>query len=245
MDVHGHSDARKASAWHCDPDRRTEGHRTTKIDLFEPPLETLDQLRSQNANAAIKLAPATEVPPHWWDACEREWLGSRGECRQQVAWFGSLARHPGRHAATIVAADGSSRTVVGSPSEPVPVAEELGRYVYEPHAAVLAASLSGALCREHGLAAVSAGVAYLTGDRAIADAALAGFEVQEVLPFDRKQLRAWCREHAIGRLEIKKRGFPLDPARLRTEIIAAGDHEATLIITPLEGHVRTLVARRL
>src|SRR5262245_20406852 len=66
-------------AWHCDPDRRVEGNRTTQIDLCEPPLEALDEMRTRNANAAIKLAPATEVPPHWWDVCEREWLGSRGE----------------------------------------------------------------------------------------------------------------------------------------------------------------------
>jgi hypothetical protein len=233
-----------AHYWHCDPDRRIDDQRTTQLELFEPSLDALDRLRGINPNAAIKLAPATQVPPHWWDLCEREWLGSRGECRQQVAWFGSLARHPGRHAATVVAADGSSRNVVGSYSEPVPVARQLGRYLYEPHAAVLAASLTGAVCREQGLAAVAAGVAYLTGDRLIADAALAAFEVQEVLPFDRKQLRGWCREHSIGRLEIKKRGVKLDPRQLRAEIIAAGDNEATLIVTPLGGHVRAIVARR-
>ena len=234
----------KFSAWHCDPDRRVDGHRTTQIDLCEPRLEVLDKLRERNPNAAIKLAPATEVPPHWWDVAEREWLGSRGECRQQVAWFGALTRYPGKHTATVVAADGSSRTVVGSPSEAVSVARQLGQYVYEPHAAVLAAGLTGAMCREHGLEAVSAGVDYLTGDSPVADAALAAFEVREVLPFDRKQLRGWCREHAIGRLEIKKRGFPLDPRQLRSEIIAKGDNEATLILTPLEGHVRAVVAER-
>jgi len=231
--------------WHCDPDRRVDDLRTTRLDSFDPPQEFLDRFLKHNSSAAIKLAPATEVPPHWWDACEREWLGSRGECRQQVAWFGSLARHPGQHAATVVAADGNARTVVGTFSEPVPVAEQLGRYVYEPHAAVLAANLTGALCREHNLAAVSAGIGYLTGDRLISDAALAAFEVREVLPFDRKQLRAWCREHAIGRLEIKKRGVTVDPRQLRAEIVAAGDNEATLILTPVEGRVRALVASRI
>jgi hypothetical protein len=231
--------------WHCDPDRRVDGRRTTQIEQFEPSLEDLDAQLRKNPNAAIKLAPATEAPLDWWPIAEREWLGSRGECRQQVAWFGSLARHPGKHAATVVAADGSARSIVGEPSEAIDVAAELGRYVYEPHAAVLAAHLIGAVCREHQLAAVSANVAYLTGDRPLHDPLLAGFEIREILPFDRKQLRGWCRQHAIGRLEIKKRNLKFDPAQLRTEIVAEGDNEATLIITPLEDHARVLVVERI
>ena len=232
------------SAWHCDPDRRADGQRTTQLELCEPSLSALDDLRKSSPNAAIKLAPATEVPPQWWNAAEREWLGSRGECRQQVCWFGSLARHPGNHAATVVAADGSARTIVGKPTEAIDVAVQLGRYLFEPHAAVLAASLLGAVCREHSLASVSAGIGYLTGDRPIADPALAAFEIREVLPFDRKQLRGWCREHHIGRLEIKKRGVEVDPEKLRAEIIVAGNNAATLIIAPIDGQVRALVAQR-
>ncbi len=233
-----------ASIWHCDPDRRIDGRRTMHVELFEPPLEALDCMLASNPNAAIKLAPATELPLAWFEAAEREWLGSRGECRQQVAWFGSLARHPGRNVATIVAGDGSSRTIVGLLSEEPPLATSLGRYLYEPHAAVSAAHVTAALCREHDLAAVSEGIGYLTGDNRLADPALAAFEVREVLPFDRKQLRAWCREHSVGRLEIKKRGVAIDPQRVRAEIIGPGDNEATLLLTPLGGHVRAIVARR-
>ena len=89
-------------AWHCDPDRRADGRRTTRGELFEPPLDALARLLGQNSNAAIKLAPATEAPASWQASAELEWLGSRGECRQQVAWFGELARYPGRRAATVV-----------------------------------------------------------------------------------------------------------------------------------------------
>lgn len=230
--------------WHCDPDRRLAGQRTTQIEYFEPGLEQLSTQLRRSGCAAIKLAPATEAPSDWWPLAEREWLGSRGECRQQVAWFGSLARHAGKHSATVVAADGSFRTIAGQPSWAIDIAAELDRYIYEPHAAVLAAHLTGAICREHGLAAVSANVAYLTGNRLLNDPLLAGFEILEVLPFDRKHLRAWCRERRIGVLEIKKRGVRVDPAQLRTEIVATGDNAATLVISPLAGHARVLVVRR-
>ena len=70
------------------------------------------------------------------------------------------------------------------------------------------------------------------------------FEVQSVLPFDQKQLKAWCREHQIGRLEVKKRGVELDPEMLRKAIIADGDAAATLILTLVGKNTRAIIARR-
>jgi hypothetical protein len=74
---------------------------------------------------------------------------------------------------------------------------------------------------------------------------MAAFEVVAVLPLDRKQLKAYCREHTIGRLEIKKRGVLIDPERLRKEVIARGDGEATLIVAPVQDTVRALVTHRI
>ena len=76
------------------------------------------------------------------------------------------------------------RTVVGQPNIGVPIAERLGRFVYEPDSAVLAAHLTGVLAADHGLDRVSTGIAYLTGDTAADDPALSCFEVDDVLPFE-------------------------------------------------------------
>jgi hypothetical protein len=233
------------AAWHCDPDRRPDGRRTTRGELFEPPLPALDLLLGQNPEGAIKLAPATIAPPAWREAAELEWLGSRGECRQQVAWFGALTRHPGQQSATVVDAAGSARTLVGTADEPVPIAAALGRYLYEPHAAVLAAKLTATLCREHGLAAVAAGVAYLTGDTLQNERAMAAFEVLDVLPLDQKRLKTYCRAQGLGRLEVKKRGLQLDPEKLRKAVVGSGNNEATLIATPVGSANRVVVARRI
>jgi hypothetical protein len=233
------------AAWHIDPDRRAEGRRTSRVELYAPSLEELRRLLQQNSNAAIKLAPAAEAPVDWGQAAELCWLGSRGECRQQVAWFGTLARQAGQRSATIVDARGGERTIAGQPDEPVPVAAKLGQYLYEPHAAVLAARLAGALCREHSLAAVSSGIAYLTSDVLIGEPACEAFEIRDVLPLDRKQLRAYCRERHIGRLEVKKRGVEIDPAKLRKAVIGAGDCEATLVVSRVLGAVQAIVARRI
>lgn len=234
-----------AQAWHCDPDRRASGGRTSKIELGDPGPEQLERFLAGNSTAAIKLAPAAHAPPGWNDRAELEWLGSRGECRQQVAWFGALAHHPGQHSATIADAEGGPRTVVGVPGDSWPVASQLARYLYEPDASVLAAKLVNVLCEEHAVKSVSAGIAYLTGDQPIRDAALDCFEIVDVLPLDQKQLRAYCREHGLGRLEVKKRGVGVEVERLRKEIVAPGENAATLILSPVLGRPKAIVARRI
>ena len=126
----------------------------------------------------------------------------------------------------------------------MPLAGRIDRYLFEPDAAVLAAKLTAALAAEHGLAVIAPGIAYLTGPAAIGDRALACFEVDDVLPFDLKRVRAAVRAGNIGRLEIKVRGVDQDPAELRRRLRAAGDGEATLLVTRLEARVVAILARR-
>lgn len=178
------------------------------------------------------------------DSAELEWLESRGECRQQVAWFGPLTRRSGERSATIVDAIGGPRTVQGRGEGPIPIANNISRYVYEPAATVLAAKLTHVLCDEHQLQAVSNQAMYLTGEELVRDPAQAGFEVLEVLPLDERQLKAWLRQRGIGRLEVKKRGGNVEPERLRKKPSGQGEEAATLLICLLGGKVQTIVARR-
>ncbi len=239
------------SAWHIDPDRRAEGRRTTQLSSFAPSLEQLQTLLETNPQAAIKLAPATELPEEWLAGHEREWIGSQGECRQQMVWGGSLTRYAGRRTATVLAVSaqgGPPRTVVSPPEHeaqpPRAPAIEIGRYVFEPHAAVLAAQLDGMLAAEHDLRQLSPLAAYYTGDRPIHDLALAAFEVWEVLPFRVKTISAWLAERGMGRIEVKKRGVDIDPLPLQKQLKGKGDKAAVVIVAPCPLGVRAIVASR-
>lgn len=238
-------DVAAAAAWHVDPDRRPSGRRTTRVELHDPDLATLESWLAVNDRAAIKLAPAAELPPAWSERAASEWISRGGECRQLVAWFGDLAARPGRRRASILQADGTARTVDEAPGAELAAATEIGRYVYEPDAAVLAADLVAELAAEHGLSTVHPGSAYLTGDEPRRDAALARFEVLETLPFDRKRLRGALAGRNVGRLEIKKRGLDVDVEQLRRELKLRGDREACLILARRGARVTAIVARRL
>jgi hypothetical protein len=234
-------------AWHLDPDRRPSGRRTTRVELHEPGLPTIERLLRICAEGVVKLAPAAQWPEPWSAAAELEWIGRGGECKQLVAWFGSLAEAPGQRRATLVIGEEFPpriRTLVGDSGQTLPIAENFGRYLAEPDSAVLASGLVGALAAEHGLCTVAAGAAYLTGDETHPDPAIDWFEICESLPFDIKRLKALLRQRRIGRLEIKQRGVGTNPDQLRQQLHLAGDEMATLILVRRGKSVTALLAQR-
>jgi hypothetical protein len=245
-----------AAAWHVDPDRRATGRRVTQAALYEPSAEAIDELRRQSAHAAVKLAPAADVPPHWAEQAELEWIGHHRQCQQLVAWFGSLAQTPGRRRATVLSEDGSAAELVGgSDAAQLPVAERIGRYLFDPHAAVLAAKLVGSLARRHALAAVASRSVYLTADGSVADPLLACFEVQEVLPWDVRRVLQALRRRGVQRVDVKSRGARGDAATSAARVAAdlsrklgAGRNvtggEATVVITRVGGRTVAIIARR-
>ena len=163
-------------AWHCDPDRRANGSRSTRPEMHTPSADELTSWMQRNPNAGIKLAPATALSDSWVENREMEWISSRGECRQLVLWSGALAKTAGQRRATrVLAGDNQASTFVGDPSVVAPRVESIGRYVYEPDPAILAAELGGDCARQRGLCAFTE-AAYFTADSLVVDPMLAGFE---------------------------------------------------------------------
>ena len=245
--VHGDVAGRDLSlfyGWHIDPDRRAKGFRTTTIQRYEPGLDVIEQLLETNTQGAVKLAPATVAPERWQSDAELEWISRHGECRQQVAWFGELTRHAGSRTATQLQPDGAAHSVTGAAGVQLPVAGAIGRYLYEPDPAVLAAHLTGYLAALHHLSGAAAGIVYLTADTRVDDALLHVFEVSEVLPFDRRRVKALLRDRGIGHLEVKMRGVQIDPAREARRLRVPGQQFATLLLLPKQGSTIAVLARR-
>jgi hypothetical protein len=240
------------AAWHLDPDRRPHGRRTTHTAFSQPSAGEIDRLRELNPNCGIKLAPAANVPPAWEAEAALEWIGIDRECRQLWARFGALTRDAGRRMATILDATGVvARRVVDSPTSPAltPLAAAMGRFLYEPHACVIAAGLVATLADQSGLSAVAPDVAYLTGDVVAAHAALAVFEIDAWLPFDLRKVQAALRQRRWGQLEIKRRGIAdrrheLTPEALRKRLRVKGDEAGVLILMPRDAQIVAVLARR-
>lgn len=234
-------------AWHLDPDRRASAPRATDWEYLEPGPDVAAAWRDV-AGGAVKLAPATSVPERLVDEVERSWVETRGECRQQVVWSGSLALHPGRRSAVVLDRGPAPRIVLGpardeDEPEPPQFAAPL-EYVAEPRPAVYAADLADSLARELGATRLGPAAGYLTLAERRIDPAWQLFRTLEVLPFDRRRLKQAVRQRGWSRLELKTRGVKLDLARLAREWASLGDGGGVILIARLEDRVAAILAER-
>ncbi len=243
-----------ADMWHVDPDRRTDGRRSTTLEQHSPGPETIDRWRSVAPDGAVKLAPASEPPEAWQREGELEWITSQRECRQLVVWFGQLAAAPGRRRATVLlfnhsddAAHGvpSTASFIGDPGESCLATDQPQRFLYDPDPAIIAAHLLGAIANHYGLCSLGAGGAYLTGREELANPLLSGFEVEESLPLRTVAVAQWLAARQVGRVEVKKRGVAIDPEKFRRDLKLRGDNEATIILTRAGKRQLAIIARRL
>ncbi|RFU43181.1 SAM-dependent methyltransferase [Actinomadura logoneensis] len=93
-----------------------------------------------------------------------------------------------------------------------------GRYLYEPDGAVIRAHLVAEVAARVGGGLVDPRIAYITSDGLVATPFAAAYEIEDVLPFSVKRLRAELRRRGAGALTIKKRGFAADVERLRRDL---------------------------
>jgi len=237
--------------WHIDPDRRAGGKRTTAVERYLPGPALIDRWLTTGPSGAVKLAPASDVPSHWQSQASLEWITNNRECRQLVVWFGRLATAPGNRRATIVAACGdrakpqAAGTFEGTANVPCEASRQPLRYVYDPDPSLLAAGLLGDFAACHGLKSLGAGGVYLTGDSALADAMVQGFEVQECLPLRAAEVAQHLAARGVGQVEIKKRGAPIDPNEFRRKLKLHGDGAATVILTRVGKRQLAIIAERL
>lgn len=235
---------REVDAWHLDPDRRTTGKRTSRVELGEPGIETIEALRTQCAAGAIKLAPAADVPEEWSAAGEREWIETRGECRQQMIWLGELADAPSTRTATLIDDAGEACSFSSALVATLPLAGQVQRYLLDPSPSLVAAKMLGSLATALELGGLSSQSPYLTAEEAVVHPHLQCFEIEAELPLDVRKLKAHLQSRRIGRLEIKKRGIDITPETLRPQLQLTGDNAATLILAKLGDAARAFVCRR-
>ncbi|WP_425310215.1 class I SAM-dependent methyltransferase [Ammonicoccus fulvus] len=221
----------------CDPARRTGAGRTWNVADFSPPWEFVTSLLDRDEGACLKLGPGVPhrlLPPRTLT----EWVSHRGEAVEACVWSHHLAE-PGRAAMLLPAAD---RLVATSANAPV---GEVDAFLHEPDPAILASGGLGALAATTGAWRLHPEIAYLATSAPVPSPFWTSFRVLESFPWREKDLRQWVRDHAIGTLEIKKRGIDVDPAALRRRLKPKGPHRATIIITPTTGSAKVLVVERL
>lgn len=234
-----------------DPARRGGRGRIFDPEAYSPPLSWAIGAARGAPLAALKVAPGVPheaIPP---DA-SAEWVSDGGDLKEAVLWFGTgpggrpeagsdagPVAVPGRVTATLL--PGAHRlTGRGLPDPPV---REIGRYLYEPDAAVIRAHLVAEVAGELDGALIDETIAFVTSDSLRPTPYARPYEITDVLPFGVKRLKALLREREVGTLTVKKRGSAMEPEELRRQVKPKGPNAATVFLTRAAGAPVMLVGR--
>lgn len=218
----------------ADPARRGGRGRVFDPDNWTPPWTWVTELLA--GSAVVKTAPG--IPHDLVPAgAEAEWVSEAGEVKEAALWSPALAT--ARRRATVIGVGGLATLT----DEDDPYVEargdapvrELGAFLYEPDGAVIRAGLVTAVAAGVDGALLDRKIAYVTSDASYRTPFAKGYRVLETLPYREKQLKAALRQRSIGRLTIKKRGVDVVPEQLRKRLALAGDNEATLVMTRIDG----------
>ena len=234
----------------ADPSRRVGGRRVFSVLQYGPPLPQLLDRAAHAPGAGIKLSPGVDyakLASLLGDAAyEVEIISVRGEAREAVLWLGEPVTT--RRRATLLP---GTPTLSAAPTlterplpEPVPV-KAVGRYLYEPDAAVIRAHLVEHLATDAGMHKIDPQIAYLSADALIETPFATAYQVEEVMPFGLKRIRARLRALDTGELVIKKRGIGIDPALFRRHLKHKGGHgdRTVLVLTRVQERPTALICR--
>ena len=125
---------------------------------------------------------------------------------------------------------------------PAPVAGAR-RFLYDPDPAVVRSHLVAEAAARVDGALLDERIAYFTADRSEVSPLWRVLEIDAVMPFSLKKLRAALRERGVGTVTVKKRGSAVDTERLRRDLRPSGQEAATVVLTRVGDRPWALVCR--
>jgi len=228
------------SAW-LDPARRDGVTRLTNPDDWSPSLDVAFEI-ARTLPSGVKLAPGMDrglIP----DDMEAQWVSAGGDVVEMVLWSSALKTEGVTRSALIIGPTSSHTLSAPGDTEDVEVGE-LGEFLYEPDGAIIRARLIGDVARSLGGRMIDSSIAYFSADSHQPTPFATAFAVEEVLSPKPKDLAKWVRANQVGTLEIKKRGFDVDPASLRKQLPLSGPASKTLFLTRISGKKVAIAATR-
>ena len=146
---------------------------------------------------------------------------------------GGARRRPQRHAYPTRGAC----TALAPESEPA-------GYLWDPHAAVRTANLTGDLATQRGASRLQGNGEYLTAEEPCWDGLAASFQVLASLGWDPRRLKRILSAHEPAELEVKTRGVKMDPDHLSRQWRGGAGPRLTLVIYAQGKRKRAILARR-
>lgn len=238
-----------ASGAFADPSRRSGDRRVFRLAEMHPPITALLDLQAQIPTLGVKVMPSVadaELPAN----CGVEFVSHDGVCKEAILWFGAANWH--RKWAAVLQKAGHDRPalnmlVVGEDTETPPIGPLVaGQVLYEPDCALIRAGCLASICRQLQAHLFDPEIAYLISGKQQFTPLAQAFMVEEVHPFALKLLNHRLQTLGIGRVELKKRGFPQEPEALRPRLkLVRQGRDAVVLFTRRGDEHLMILGRRL
>ncbi|MFO0846102.1 MAG: class I SAM-dependent methyltransferase [Gemmataceae bacterium] len=220
-----------------DPDRRVGGRRTLSVHACQPPLPSLLTRLPRDIPIGVKLAPGVPLQELREFDAEAEFVSLGGELKECVLWPG-----PGRTATRRATLLPGSETLTAGEAALPPAGEPEG-WLYDPDPAVVRAGLVAELAGQIGAKPLDASIAYLTSREPIDTPFAKRYAIAAAMPFHLHRLRDYLREHRVGRVQVTRRGSPVEPAEVERKLKLSGDEFRTVVLTRVLGRPFALIVR--
>lgn len=209
-----------------DPARRdAQGRRIYDVERYLPPLSTVRVWPT--GPALVKLSPGVDVSQLTEYDGGVEFISVAGDLKECV-----LRLNCG--------VDGISATLLhegavlhwrrDGPAPEVGLSAPLG-WLVEPDPAIIRAGLVQDAAAHFNAVMLDSTIAYLTADDPPRSPWVRCWPVLDWMPFHVKALRAYLRQHDVGRVIVKKRGSPVTPEALIPQLKLKGAQERVLVLT--------------
>ncbi len=234
-----------------DPDRRPAGPREGRADRWSPSLEAVFGAAASLGGACVKLPPSLEESAVMGPAGDLSpslsWTSLDGDMKELSAWTGVLGANTPDREAVSLRSSGEVRSY-SALRQRLPEAERQprsGQWLVELDPALWRADLAGAFAAEHGAAPLEAPGpgGFLLARTAVVHPMARSWQIEEVVPADRRRVRAMLRDHGVGPLTVKTRHHPESAEALAGRFRSPGPKAGLLAVTRVAGRALALLLR--
>lgn len=226
-----------------DPARRDEmGERIYHVERYQPPLSSIK--RWSAPQIVVKLSPGVNLEQLADYHGVIEFVSVEGDLKEAVLWTGDVAQCAEgsalRTQATLLVGNAVHHWRRDGALVTAPIAAPRG-WLVEPDPALLRAGLVQDAAAYFNGAMLDETIAYFTADKKPDSVWVRAWAIVDWMPFNLKKLRAYLREHHVGRVTVKKRGVPITPEALIPQLKLKGAEERTLVLTRYQGERVVLI----
>lgn len=210
---------------HLDPHGRdASGKRRHQWQDLLPDPAVLRELQTSVAQGVYKLSPGTDPDEPDLESCHLEWLSEKGRLTQCLAWWGE----PPSDERSVVRLD-DGWMFRGVPTPDLTQRGHFGAYLIRADPLLERSGLQWSYARScSSLESVCPGLGLLTADTLPTETGLEVWEVEEVLPWREKKLKAAIRSRDGGEVVVNTRGRAVDPDQAAASLRGDGPNKIHL-----------------